>query len=135
MQAWGIAGAESVRTLQGYNEAVTSGRGNLLQPARRRNTFPVVQPPFSAALVRSGITFTCGGVRADFDMQVLRRASSVSMLPLVTADRDDLQVGVIPNLYVAGCDVGGFSTRSYMGGLAQALVTGRTAGHAAAGTH
>jgi succinate dehydrogenase/fumarate reductase flavoprotein subunit len=135
MQAWGIPAAEALRTLQGYNDAVTSGREKLLQPARRRDAFPIVQPPFSAALVRAAITFTCGGLRADLDMQVLRRASSVSMLPLITTERDGLQVGVIPNLYVAGCDVGGFSTQSYMGGLAQALVTGRTAGNAAAGTH
>lgn len=132
MQAWGLPPIEVIRTLQTYNAAVISGNGNLLQPARRGNPFPVVHPPFSAALVRSAITFTCGGLRADLDMRVLRRASSVSMLPLLTADRDELQVAAIANLYVAGCDVGGFSTASYMGGLAQALVTGRAAGAAAA---
>ncbi len=91
-----------------------------------------MQPPFTAALVRAAITFTCGGVRTDLDMRVLRRASSVSMLPLLKAGRDELQVATIPNLYAAGCDVGGFSTTSYLGGLAQALVTGRIAGAGAA---
>jgi succinate dehydrogenase/fumarate reductase flavoprotein subunit len=135
MQEWGFPPGEVIQTLQTYNAAVTAGNGNLLQPARRRNPFPVLHPPFSAALVRAAITFTCGGLRADLDMRVLRRASSVSMLPLLTADRDELQVAAIPNLYVAGCDVGGFSNRSYMGGLAQALVTGRAAGAAAASSH
>jgi succinate dehydrogenase/fumarate reductase flavoprotein subunit len=110
---------------------VSSGNTDRLQPARRTNHFPVLQPPFTAALVRAAITFTCGGLRADLDMRVLRRAASVSMLPLVTAPPDELQVAAIPNLYAAGCDVGGFSTQNYMGGLAQALVSGRAAGAAA----
>lgn len=131
MQAWGLAPAEVLRSLQTYNAAVAAGNAHLLQPARRANQFAVSQPPFSAALVRAAITFTCGGLRTDLDMRVLRRASSVSMLPLVTAAQEELQVGVIPNLYAAGCDVGGFSGESYMGGLAQALVTGRAAGAAA----
>jgi succinate dehydrogenase/fumarate reductase flavoprotein subunit len=133
MQSWGLPATQVVETLRTYNAAVTSGNAHLLQPARRRHHFPVAQPPFTAALVRSGITFTCGGLRGDLDMRVLRRAASVSMLPLVTAPRDELQVAAIPNLYAAGCDVGGLSTHDYMGGLAQALVTGRVAGAAAAG--
>ena len=132
MQAWGFLPGEVVATLTSYNAAIASGRGNLLQPARRGNPLAVVQPPFTAALVRAAITFTCGGVRTDLDMRVLRRAASVSMLPLTIAPREELQAGFIPNLYAAGCDVGGFSTRAYMGGLAQALVTGRVAGAAAA---
>jgi succinate dehydrogenase/fumarate reductase flavoprotein subunit len=132
MQAWGLPAQQVIRTLRSYNAAVTAGEGHLLHPARRANAFPVLRPPFSAALVRSAITFTCGGLRADLDMRVLRRATSVSTLPLVTADAAELQIGAIPNLYAAGSDVGGFSNESYMGGLAQALVTGRAAGTAAA---
>jgi succinate dehydrogenase/fumarate reductase flavoprotein subunit len=132
MQEWGIPAAQVVDSLNAYNAGVASGNGRLLQPARRANPFPVLRPPFSAALVRAAITFTCGGIRADLDMRVLRRAASVSMLPLLAASRDELQVSVIPGLYVAGCDAGGFSSQSYMGGLAQALVTGRIAGAAAA---
>jgi len=132
MQEWGFPSTQVVETLMAYNAAIASGDGKRLNPARRGNPYPVVQPPFTAAMVRAAITFTCGGVRTDLDMRVLRRASSVSMLPLLKAGRDELQVAAIPNLYAAGCDVGGFSTKSYMGGLAQALVTGRIAGAGAA---
>lgn len=132
MQDWGLPPGEVLRTLAQYNAAVASGTAHLLQPPRRRSAFAVAQAPFSAALVRAAITFTCGGLRTDLDMRVLRRATSVSMLPLVTAPHEELQVGAIANLYAAGCDVGGFSTQSYMGGLAQALVTGRIAGASAA---
>lgn len=132
MHAWGLPPVEVLKTIAAYNAAVADGRGDLLHPARRGNPYPVLRPPFSAALVRSGITFTCGGLRTDLDMRVLRRAQSVSMLPLVTAPRDELQFAAVPNLFAAGCDVGGFSTSGYLGGLAQALVSGRIAGAAAA---
>jgi succinate dehydrogenase/fumarate reductase flavoprotein subunit len=50
------------------------------------------------------------------------------MLPMVKAPADELQVSAVSGLFAAGCDVGGVSGWSYMGGLAQALVTGRVAG-------
>ena len=132
MHAWGLPPGAVLRTLQEFNAAVAAGQGARLSPPRRANPFPVAQPPFSAALVRSAITFTCGGLRTDLDMRVLRRSASVSMLPLVTAPAEELRFGAIPNLYAAGADVGGFSTNDYLGGLAQALVSGRIAGAAAA---
>ena len=132
MHAWGLPPVEVLKSLQGYNAAVRSGGGDRLQPARRRNAFPIEKAPFTAVLVRSSITYTCGGLRADLDMRVLRRASSISMLPMVTADLSEIQTAAIPNLYVAGCDLGGISNRGYMGGLSHALVTGRAAGTAAA---
>lgn len=132
MHAWGIPPAETLKSLQDYNAAIKSGSGDRLHPARRKNPFPVEKAPFTAVMVRSGITFTCGGLQVDLDMRVLRRASSISMLPLVTADLAEMQFGAISNLYAAGCDLGGISTRGYMGGLAHALVTGRAAGTAAA---
>ncbi len=132
LHGWGLPPGEVLQTLAGYNAAVTAGRGEFLHPPRRANAFAVLQPPFSAALVRSAITFTCGGLRCDLDMRVLRRAQSVSTLPLVTAGRDEVQFAAVPNLFAAGCDVGGFSTNAYLGGLAQALVSGRIAGAAAA---
>jgi succinate dehydrogenase/fumarate reductase flavoprotein subunit len=132
MQAWGLPPHEVLRTLREYNVAIRAGQGELLQPPRRGEPWPVVQPPFTAALVRSAITFTCGGLAVDLDMRVLRRAASVSMLPLVKAPADEMQVGTVPGLFAAGCDVGGISEASYMGGLAQALVTGRIAGAQAA---
>jgi succinate dehydrogenase/fumarate reductase flavoprotein subunit len=131
LHGWGLPPDEVLRTLRDYNEAVAAHRAYQLSPPRRGNAYAVTQPPFSAALVRSAITFTCGGLRTDLDMRVLRRATSVSMLPLVTAPVDELRVGAIGNLYAAGCDVGGFSTNDYLGGLAQALVSGRIAGAAA----
>ena len=132
MLVWGLPPAEVLKSLQNYNGAVGSGGGDRLHPARRRNAFPIEKAPFTAALVRSSITYTCGGLRADLDMRVLRRASSMSMLPMVTADRSEMQIAAIPNLFVAGCDLGGISNRGYMGGLSHALVTGRAAGATAA---
>ena len=93
----------------------------------------MTRAPFTAALVRSAITFTCGGLAVDLDMRVLRRCASVSLLPLVKAPAEELQVEPVAGLFAAGCDVGGVSGAAYMGGLAQALVTGRVAGTQAAG--
>lgn len=132
MQAWGPDPEVTLQTLQQYNRAVGTGRGAALQPPRRCHPLALLQPPFSAVLVRASVTFTCGGLRADLDMRVLRRSGSISMLPLVTADASELQVTPIEGLYVAGCDVGGTNSVAYMGGLAHALVTGRTAGASAA---
>ena len=133
MHAWGFPPREVLRTLEEFNAGVQAGEGHLLQPARRGERYAVAQAPFTAALVRAAITFTCGGLRVDLDMRVLRRAASVTMLPLLKAPAEELQVTAVPRLYAAGCDVGGFSGSSYMGGLAQALVTGRVAGTQAAG--
>jgi succinate dehydrogenase/fumarate reductase flavoprotein subunit len=132
MQAWGFPRREVLRTLREFNGAVQVGEGAVLHPPRRAERHAVIQPPFTAALVRAAITFTCGGLRVDLDMRVQRRVASVSMLPLVRAPAEDLQLAAIPRLYAAGCDVGGISGASYMGGLAQALVTGRIAGAQAA---
>ncbi|MBC5782342.1 FAD-dependent oxidoreductase [Ramlibacter sp. USB13] len=132
MQEWGFPPREVLRTLREFNAAMEAGEGALLHPPRRGEPYAVTKPPFTAALVRAAITFTCGGLSVDLDMRVLRRAASVSMLPLVKAPADELQVSAIPGLFAAGCDIGGVSGRSYMGGLAQALVTGRVAGTQAA---
>jgi succinate dehydrogenase/fumarate reductase flavoprotein subunit len=133
MKVWGFPPREVVRTLREFNGAVQANEGDLLQPPRRGELYAVTQPPFTAALVRAAITFTCGGLQVDLDMRVLHRAASVAMLPLLKAPAEDLQIAPIAHLYAAGCDVGGLSGWSYMGGLAQALVTGRVAGAHAAG--
>jgi succinate dehydrogenase/fumarate reductase flavoprotein subunit len=117
-----------LRTLREFNAAIAAGEGAMLQPPRRGEPHAVARPPFTAALVRSAITFTCGGLAVDLDMRVLRRSASVSMLPLMRAPAEELQVTPIAGLLAAGCDVGGVSGAAYMGGLAQALVTGRVAG-------
>jgi succinate dehydrogenase/fumarate reductase flavoprotein subunit len=132
MHAWGFPPREVVRTLGEFNAAIEAGEGSLLQTPRRGEPYGVTQAPFTAALVRAAITFTCGGLGVDLDMRVLRRAASVSMLPLVKAPADELTVAPVPRLFAAGCDVGAVSGWSYMGGLAQALVTGRVAGTQAA---
>ena len=112
MQAWGLPPEQVVHTVQQLQR-----RGELRQRAASCSRHGAAitsrsrSRPSRAALVRAAITFTCGGLRADLDMRVLRRAASVSMLPLVTAPRDELQVAAIPGLYAAGCDVGGFSTK------------------------
>ena len=131
LHAWGFPPDEVLRSLREFNSAVDGGTADRLAPPRRANAFAVAQPPFSAALVRSAITFTCGGLATDHDMRVLRRAATVSTLPLVRAAAGELGTGTIGGLFAAGCDVGGFSTNAYLGGLAQALVTGRIAGTSA----
>ena len=133
LQAWGFPPREVLQTLRAFNAAIAAGEGAHLQPPRRGEPHAVTQAPFTAALVRSAITFTCGGLGVDLDMRVLRRSASVSMLPLVKAPAEELQVLPVPGLFAAGCDVGGVSGAAYMGGLAQALVTGRVAGTQAAG--
>lgn len=132
MRAWGFPPSEVVRTLREFNAALQAGEHGLLQPPRRGELHAVTTAPFTAALVRAAITFTCGGLAVDLDMRVLRRAASVAMLPFVKAPAEDLHVTPVPHLYAAGSDVGGLSGWSYMGGLAQALVTGRVAGARAA---
>jgi succinate dehydrogenase/fumarate reductase flavoprotein subunit len=133
LHAWGFPPDEVLRSVHEFNAAVATDTADRLAPARRANAAAITQPPFRAALVRSAITFTCGGLATDLDMRVLRRAATVSTLPLVTAPADELCSAAIGGLYAAGCDVGGFSTNAYLGGLAQALVTGRLAGTAASG--
>lgn len=132
MQAWGFPAREVLRTLHEFNAAIAAGEGGRLLPPRRGQAYAVTRPPFTAALVRAAITFTCGGLAVDLDMRVLRRAASVSMLPLAKAPADEVRAAAVPRLFAAGCDVGGISGASYMGGLAQALVTGRVAGAQAA---
>jgi succinate dehydrogenase/fumarate reductase flavoprotein subunit len=133
MQQWGFPPREVLRTLREFNAAIEAGEGGLLQPPRRGEVYSVAKAPFTAALVRAAITFTCGGLGVDLDMRVLRRSASVTTLPLARAPADELQVSPVPGLFAAGCDVGGISGWSYMGGLAQALVSGRIAGAHAAG--
>jgi hypothetical protein len=128
---WGVPPNVALATLHEYNEAVRSDTSARTSPPRRRNATQLARPPFTAVLVKAAITFTCGGLQADLDMNVLRRASTSSTMSFVTAQPSELQFFGIPNLYAAGCDLGGFSTRDYMGGLATALVTGRIAGKSA----
>ncbi len=130
--AWGVNGDAALESLHEFNGAIEAGRADRLSPPRRKYHYALTTPPFSAVAVRPGITFSCGGLEVDSAMRVLRRASTVSTLPLITADVTELSAGAFPNLFAAGCDIGGISTSGYMGGLATALVTGRIAGEMAA---
>jgi succinate dehydrogenase/fumarate reductase flavoprotein subunit len=132
LQAWGVPPDVALHTLQEYNSAVQSGASGGLLPPRSKNASPLKAAPFTAMAMRAAITFTCGGLQTDLDMRVLRRAATTSNLSLIRADVSDLRFTAMPNLYAAGCDIGGASTRGYLGGLATALVTGRIAGEAAA---
>lgn len=133
MQSWGFPPRQVLETLREFNAALEAGSGEHLEPPRRREPHRLARPPYTAALVRAAITFTCGGLAVDLDMRVLRRAASVSTLPLLKAPAEDLLAAPVAQLFAAGCDVGGVSGASYMGGLAQALVTGRIAGTQASG--
>lgn len=126
--AWGIPPREVLASLREYNAALELGDCVNLWPSRSRNRFPLAKPPFVAVMVRSAITYTCGGLQADLDMRVLRRSASISTLSQVIAPSGEMRIAEIPGLHVAGCDLGGVSTVGYIGGLAHALVTGRTAG-------
>ncbi len=129
---YGVTGVKALETLREYTVALTNGTADQLDPPRRKNLFPLVKPPFTAVAVRSGITFTGGGLAVDTDMRVLRRSASCSTLPLVFVESAEANLCPVPNVYAAGCDVGNISDLGYIGGLATALTTGRIAGRAAA---
>ncbi|MFA7667416.1 MAG: FAD-dependent oxidoreductase, partial [Burkholderiaceae bacterium] len=86
--AWGLPPDEVLKTLRQYNDAVESGRCEHLVPPRTRSRFALKKAPFTAVLVRSSITYTCGGLQTDLDMRVIRQMSSVSTMPLVIAPID-----------------------------------------------
>ena len=115
MAGLGLPAAVAETTMRSYDRAAADGTPAGLEIPRRANLHRLAKAPFHAVPVRSGITFTEGGLRVDETCQAL--------------DRDGRQV---PGLYVAGVDVGGISYEGYAGGLAAALVTGLRAGiHAA----
>ena len=132
MGEYGVHSRRALATINEFNAAILEDRAEDLFPERRKHQFPLVMPPFIAVPVRPGITFSNGGLEVDTDMSVLRRATTVSIHPNLIANQSEMKFNVIPGLYAAGCDVGNISHGGYMGGLAQALVTGRVAGYSAA---
>ncbi len=111
----GLPASVAEATMRTYDRAAVAGTPAGLETPRRANLHRLVKAPFHAVPVRSGITFTEGGLRVDETCQAL--------------DRDGRQVH---GLYIAGVDVGGISYEGYAGGLAASLVTGLRAGiHAA----
>lgn len=123
----GVDGDAAVATLREFNEAVREERADRLSPPRRDHARTVDSPPFYAVAVQPGITFTMGGIATDHHLRVLRRAESNSALWEYDFDAEPLRTRPVPGLYAAGVDIGGVNNRGYMGGLANALVTGRAA--------
>jgi succinate dehydrogenase/fumarate reductase flavoprotein subunit len=137
--------AKALRTLRDFNAAIEAGRADELRPARRGRRTPLTQAPFYAVGIQAAITFTMGGLAVDDNCRVLWRSGTSSPLvnPPITrafmepaaglvAIGSDYRQSPIRGLYAAGCDTGNISHTNYMGGLAAALTTGRTAGRAAA---
>lgn len=127
----GVDGDTAVATIREYNEAVRAGTAARLSPPRRDNARPLDSQPFYAVAVQPGITFTMGGLATDHHLRVLSRTESQSALWEYDHEHESLRTRPIHGLYAAGVDIGGVNNRHYMGGLANALVTGwKAAEHA-----
>jgi fumarate reductase flavoprotein subunit len=122
-----VPSAAALETIEDFNRAVLAGT-HPPGPPRQRHRFALEQAPFRAVLVNAGITFTAGGIDVDPSMRVLRRSLSASTSAKVIADADEYTWGYVDGLCAVGADVGGIQSGGYIGGLAAALVTGRTAG-------
>lgn len=132
LSAWGLPAERSLRSLRAYNEGIIRDGGATLRPPRRKLPMPLTTGPFTAVKVKAGLTYTCGGLKVDMDMGVVRRSRSISTFRNVRTDASSVRVEAINGLFASGCDIGGVSNWGYMGGLSHALVTGRIAGQAAA---
>ncbi|GKZ27730.1 hypothetical protein AbraCBS73388_005460, partial [Aspergillus brasiliensis] len=110
---WGVNGQQARHTLESYNAVVSNGNKELLLDAPVGRIGSPPEPlianhgPFYVMEVQPSITFPYGGVAIN------RRGQAL------TADGT-----VIPGLFVAGVDAGGFSNLGYAGGLAVAFITG-----------
>lgn len=146
LAASGVPAQRALSTLREFNAAMQNGRADELRPGRRRHRKPLARPPFRASVVQAAITFTSGGLQIDERARVLWRAGSTSSFAPVPTSRayaetngpavvigSDYRQMPIRGLYAAGNDTGNISHFGYMGGLAGALTTGRTAGREAAG--
>lgn len=110
-------------SVETYNSALTSGEGRGLVPPRTGSAAsrpaPITEPPFRAARLVAGITYTMGGVAIDGHARVLRPDQSA-----------------IDGLYAAGTAAGGLEGGpggGYVGGLMKSVMTGLLAAEHAAG--
>jgi len=122
LRTWGVDGRSAVETVRAYNRVIRTDRQP--DPPRRNERYPLDEPPFRLVEVQPAITFTMGGLAVTESMAVKRRSASASGLAV---DRPAVEDGVIAGLYAAGNDVGNVHRRRYVGGLANALVSGRVA--------
>ena len=108
----GIAPAGLERTVAAWNDACAAGSDPL---GRKQGLVPLVEPPFTAILMRVGAGISFGGLAVDGDLRVLGAGGAP-----------------IPGLYAAGEILGGAQTsgQSYTGGmlLTPALAFGRLLG-------
>jgi succinate dehydrogenase/fumarate reductase flavoprotein subunit len=104
---WGYDGAQVVRTLRDYNQAMSDGAEPADGVARKRYRIGMTTGPFHAMEVTPAITFSHGGLRTDQRARVLTGGGRV-----------------IPGLYAVGSDAAGAFCRGYAGGLANAAVFG-----------
>jgi hypothetical protein len=109
---WGYDGVAIALGIEAFNASVVDS----VDPPRRHDATPLVDPPYYVVDVRPAVTFTYRGLAVDDRCQVL--------------DEDDRP---IPGLLAAGADVGGVVTREYAGGLATACATGIRAAQTAFG--
>lgn len=110
------------KTVSVFNAAIENGSIGALMPPRstlKGKPSAIRTPPFYAAPVCAGITYTMGGISIDGDARALRE--------------DDVPIG---GLYAAGTTAGGLeggSGTGYVGGLSQSMVTALLAAEHAAG--
>lgn len=131
----GVPGERALETLTAFNRCMLEERFDALCPPRERFRIALTVPPYVAVGVKAGITFSMGGLCADDELRVLRRSLSSSPMDELASDPSDYRPVAIPGLFAAGADVGDISHGGYLGGLATALTTGRTAGRSAAAVH
>jgi fumarate reductase flavoprotein subunit len=123
-RAWFVVDARSLRervrdrTVAELVEVARELGGDVRPAAELRFALPqspkLVEPPFTAVRVFTGVTHTIGGLRIDEHARVL--------------DEDGAPVR---DLHAAGADAGGIFTGGYGSGLAAALVFGRIAAESA----
>ena len=118
----GIDRAALETTVADYNAALQSDSLAGLVPPRstlKAKAWPIVQAPFYAIPICTGITHTMGGISVNGDAQALRPDGSP-----------------IAGLYAAGTTTGGLEggdVAGYVGGLIKATVLGlRAAEHSSA---
>jgi fumarate reductase flavoprotein subunit len=107
-------------TVEGFNRALAAGGlGGLTPPRSGALAQPIAAPPFYAAPVCAGLTYTMGGILTDGHARVLRKDG-----------------GIVDGLYAVGATTGGLEggpAVGYVGGLAKSAIFGLRAAEDIAG--